>query len=33
MTAERYEQMAGAQELDARIRRNLKALGFGNHGT
>jgi type I restriction enzyme M protein len=29
LSAELYEQMAEAQELDAAIRRNLEALGYG----
>ena len=29
LSAERYEQMAEGQELDAAIRRNLEALGYG----
>jgi hypothetical protein len=29
MSAELYGQMGEAQELDAAIRRNLEALGYG----
>jgi len=29
LSAELYEQMGEAQELDATIRRNLEALGYG----
>jgi len=29
LTAELYEQMAEAEELDAVIRRNLERLGYG----
>ena len=29
LSAERYEQMAEAEELDAAIRRNLEVLGYG----
>ena len=29
LTAELYEQMARAEELDSIIRKNLRNLGFG----
>ena len=30
LSAELYEQMAEAKELDATIKRNLEMLGFGD---
>ena len=30
LSAELYEQMAEAEELDATIKRNLEMLGFGD---